>query len=676
MRPANSSAQLLPVAPQRRTKPAAPSLPPVVPVKFVKMAALNTATNLATATDQRIKAEVQGRVESWKALQAYLEEADSVIDPQVEAIRWPTEVKGAHWGTEKGMGTFVKRITEQIKEEAEIDRCLVVCGSSNAIVPTSAGQVRSKDHCADVVLLFPGASTPGKVRSWERVDTVWDALALATDSTLIDERNVDDVLVFGEVKANPDKKVEVRDQAYRRFYRATSTKPIRKWVFAFTLCGSKLRVYIHTPSGIVRSESIDCASESGLASLKRLIVRFLRHDLDTLGAIAYAALFPCEFNMGRLPPQGFPPVPPISRPPSIKLLCRQLVHPAMFGARPSVYRIELDETMSDLCRATQPTFVSDRQPTPLPQHTMRIANPDRDEIQRTQRLDGLVRLSRSTRPDDVRSIAIRKIAFVDIDNFWTVPPPIGRSGDTNFVPRTLQCDVFEDLYRTVLEIESTSAMVDFNIGIVEGLRFLCEHGLLPRQFSDGSLMINRAGQGVLVDLDGMVDLGSASAASELAESAGVLAFLAKGGYPDEGGRQSIVPHAVWHLIEALTNINQFVVCKRPGGPSSSMDMSVEACELWTKWNQEMSQIAIYSKSSHYPNLADATFELMYLPFWADLPSLFEIMSRYCCLRGPAGRTTSVRLREQDLGMRRQWGPGGNCSLDRLSAELKRFKARL
>ncbi|KDE02263.1 hypothetical protein MVLG_07171, partial [Microbotryum lychnidis-dioicae p1A1 Lamole] len=550
------------------------------------------------------------------------------------------------------------------------------CGSSNAIVPTSAEQVRSKDHCADVVLLFPGASTPGKVRSWERVDKVWDALALTTGSTLIDERNVDDVLVFGEVKSNPEKKAEARDQAYRRFYRATSTKPIRKWVFAFTLCGSKLRVYIHTPSGMVRSEPIDCASESGLASLKRLIVRFLRHDLDTLGAIAYAALFPCELNMGRLPPQGFPPVPPISRPPSIKLLCRQLVHPAMFGARPSVYRIELDETTSDLSRATPPTFVSDLQPTPLPQHTMRIAFPDREEIQRAQRLDGLVRVTRSTRPDDVSSIAVRKIAFIDIDNFWTVPPPIGRSGHTNFVPRTLQCDVFEDLYRTVLEIESTSAMVDFNIGIVEGLRFLSKHNLLPRHLSDGNIMLDRAGKGVFVDLDGMVDLGSASASSELAESAGVLAFLAKAGHPDEGGRWAIAPHSMWQLIEGLANVNQFTVCQRPGGPGASMRMSPKACLLWTKFNHGTSQIAIRSKSLHYANFANATFELMYPPFWADLPRLFEIMSRYCCLRGPPGRISSVRLREQDLGMRRQWGPGGNCSLDRLSAELKRLRARL
>ncbi|SCZ98139.1 BZ3500_MvSof-1268-A1-R1_Chr3-3g06602 [Microbotryum saponariae] len=113
---------------------------------------------------------------------------------------------------------------------------------------------------------------------------------------------------------------------------------------------------------------------------------------------------------------------------------------------------------------------------------------------------------------------------------------------------------------------------------------------------------DRLSRSVLVDLDGMVDLGSASAASELAESAVGIRLSSMAGHPDEGGRQVIAPHSVWHLVEGLANINQFVVCKRPGGPTASMSMSLKACSLWTKFNHETSQIAICSKSMHWIGL--------------------------------------------------------------------------
>ncbi|SCZ98140.1 BZ3500_MvSof-1268-A1-R1_Chr3-3g06603 [Microbotryum saponariae] len=58
-------------------------------------------------------------------------------------------------------------------------------------------------------------------------------------------------------------------------------------------------------------------------------------------------------------------------------------------------------------------------------------------------------------------------------------------GHSNFIPRTLQCDPFEHLYRTVSNFDSAMSYPDC---AVRNRRFLFEHGLLPSHFSNGSLM--------------------------------------------------------------------------------------------------------------------------------------------------------------------------------------------
>ncbi|SCZ98146.1 BZ3500_MvSof-1268-A1-R1_Chr3-3g06609 [Microbotryum saponariae] len=86
------------------------------------------------------------------ALHRHVEKADPQRDRRVESIKVPEDHV---WGAENDTTPLV----------STSNRVLVVCGGSNAIVPTSPGQVGSKDHCADVVALFPHANTPKKVEA-------------------------------------------------------------------------------------------------------------------------------------------------------------------------------------------------------------------------------------------------------------------------------------------------------------------------------------------------------------------------------------------------------------------------------------------------------------------------------------------------------------------------------
>ncbi|SCZ98083.1 BZ3500_MvSof-1268-A1-R1_Chr3-3g06562 [Microbotryum saponariae] len=640
------------VARRRETKP---SLPPVVPRKFVKMAAFDQETNKKDPTDARVKKEVHRMVEHFEALQEYLEQVDSALDSKVAAIRWPAN--GGAWGSEAGMALLMEQIAAELSTlQADSDRAVVVCGSSRVAVPTSAGQIPSNDNCPDVVFLFPEASTESKIASWKRVDKVWKRHFQRTGVHLIDHRLLDDVLIFVELKENSAKQVEARDQLFRRFYRATATKPIRQWIFGFTLCGSDLRVYIHTPTGIIRSRRIDCRTESGLGTFKRMLLRFLETNDQAFGAIAYAGSLPVKLDMTRLPPQVFPSIVRSSGSPvpAITLLNRQLVSPAMFGSRPLIYRIELQEAASDFEGGSQASFVDGQRTRPAQPHTMRLAFTCREQTRRGQLLGKIVRANPS---NALRFVPNLKSTLLNEDNYWTVPPSVGRAEKAHkFVPRSLKCDIYDGPYRTVLEVESTSAMVKLHIGVVQGMQFLLGQGLLPRNFSNGSIMLSPDGQGVLTDLDDMICLTDAFAASKRRESSvGGLGFSAERGYPGDDGQTAIVQHSAWHLIESLLNVSQYVVCSRPDGPGGERHMSRDACDLWTEWNDEDSKSAIGSKAKFYDNIHITDYRRMYPVFWAGLPRLYAILDRYCCLRGPVGGNTVEHLRQQDHGMQpAQW----------------------
>ncbi|SGY66057.1 BQ5605_C004g02618 [Microbotryum silenes-dioicae] len=148
-------------------------------------------------------------------------------------------------------GHFDTQVSSQTK--------VLVCCNSQVPVPTSAGQVPSNDNCLDVEI---------------------EATKARTGLKLADLRTLNEVFAFMELKSSRCEWYAAEAQVLRRLYRMTSTHPIRRWVFAATMCGCYLRVYVQTPAGIVHTTPINCASPNGLRILKRTILRILNGDLD------------------------------------------------------------------------------------------------------------------------------------------------------------------------------------------------------------------------------------------------------------------------------------------------------------------------------------------------------------------------------------------------------------
>ncbi|SCZ98147.1 BZ3500_MvSof-1268-A1-R1_Chr3-3g06610 [Microbotryum saponariae] len=93
---------------------------------------------------------------------------------------------------------------------------------------------------------------------------------------------MEDIYIVMELKVNESDQALADAQLYRRYYRMTSTSGIQEWVYGVTLCGSMFRVQVHTPCGIIRTESIDCSTEAGFRSFKRFLLRILRILEDDL----------------------------------------------------------------------------------------------------------------------------------------------------------------------------------------------------------------------------------------------------------------------------------------------------------------------------------------------------------------------------------------------------------
>ncbi|SGY80952.1 BQ5605_C009g05418 [Microbotryum silenes-dioicae] len=102
------------------------------------------------------------------------------------------------------------------------DRDLVARGGSNAIVPTSSGQVGSNDHCADVVPLFPHVNTPKKVEAWKMDNATRKSWEAQHKRRIHDDRLMEDIYIVMELKANELDQALADAQPYRRYYRMTT----------------------------------------------------------------------------------------------------------------------------------------------------------------------------------------------------------------------------------------------------------------------------------------------------------------------------------------------------------------------------------------------------------------------------------------------------------------------
>ncbi|SDA02808.1 BZ3500_MvSof-1268-A1-R1_Chr11-1g03168 [Microbotryum saponariae] len=631
-----------------------------LPRKYARMRAANTTTNRKKPTTERVHGETGGTrmVRDSPALQRYLEEADLQRDRRVEAIEVPDTHK---WGSEADMVPLVKAIMGVASEST--DRAFVVCGRSSDTVPTAQGQVPSDDHCADIVCLYPHATTPETIEEWLRTDLerLIGEKRRRSRVSKPDGRRLDDVVVVGELKESERQANKAEVQLLRRFYRMTSTNPIQEWTMGFTICGIHLRVYVHMAAGIIRSDPIDCSTPAGFRCLKRFMLRILEDDLRSLGTISPASTLPVSILRRDLPPTSHSSnlgIGNVRFNSNLKLVHLHFVHPAMLGSRARVYTAKLRGRHS-------PTS-----------HTAIISLIDEVGASRFKKIFAMVQAARF---DNSYELPQLKHWLLNAAHFRTAPPMIGK-GDAgcNFGPRAVQYVIYDKVYYSLETVTSTLGIVKFLRGALAGAKWLLERGILVRDLSEGSVMVASNGQGVVTRFDHAVLLDDPSAASELEECAGILAFAALGGYPMGSTRTSIVPHEIWHLVEQLAHTAQLIVWTRPGGEQHDQPgLSASAQDLLTQWNLENSVDAIASKIEHYSNLGDHSNVRIYPPAWPQLPQVFAVLSRYCDLGALSQSAEPLEwLNSRYLLTKKRWGKNGDLSLEKALGDLAELQARI
>ncbi|SCZ91884.1 BZ3500_MvSof-1268-A1-R1_Chr5-3g08197 [Microbotryum saponariae] len=199
------------------------------------------ATPAERRTDSRLAHDTKGLVLPSEALKAYIISDDSELDALAVGVQWPA---GQKWGSEDGFKIFVADDLRGVRHAPAMYFCSEP-GSTQLMLRHSDTQVSSQSK---VVVCGKSGKFP----------SVFD---------------------FMELKSTRGEWYAAEAQVLRHLYWMTSTHPIRRWVFAATMCGCYLRVYVHTPAGIIHTTQINCASPNGWRILKRTILRILNGDL-------------------------------------------------------------------------------------------------------------------------------------------------------------------------------------------------------------------------------------------------------------------------------------------------------------------------------------------------------------------------------------------------------------
>ncbi|SGY80991.1 BQ5605_C009g05431 [Microbotryum silenes-dioicae] len=150
----------------------------------------------------------------WR-LHEHVEKADPQRDGQVESIKVP---ENHVWGAEDDTTPLVSRPVREGGGGGGVK-----CDSSGL---ARSGVVCSKDHCADVVDLFPHANTPKTVETWKMDDATRKAWEAQHKRRIHDDRLMEDIHIVMELKVNELDQALADAQLYRRYYRMISTKGI------------------------------------------------------------------------------------------------------------------------------------------------------------------------------------------------------------------------------------------------------------------------------------------------------------------------------------------------------------------------------------------------------------------------------------------------------------------
>ncbi|SCZ98156.1 BZ3500_MvSof-1268-A1-R1_Chr3-3g06619 [Microbotryum saponariae] len=400
--------------------------------------------------------------------------------------------------------------------------------------------------------------------------------------------------------------------------------PIRSHTFGFTLNGSILTLYLHTPSGLFYSSDIECTESNGHLSM--FIMR----------------------------PNGPPlPFPTAVLPPRVPSFARHLAKVPTMGS------IEIEKTV--FCSGE----VLGLQKSASRVRAIRDGPGDNREYAMTV---SFVEEARCNEHDRIRQMIASASPheregltnFVDVhrQDFTLVPHFLKGDLDaeecaekTGLKPRAMEVTFQERCFEPLWAVDSIEALTRAVLGAVKGLRSLYRMRILHRDVSPGNIMIGPDGEGVLIDYDLAIPMDGPVGEAARMERVGTFAFRAR--YILKATSRTLFQP--WHQIESLVYVILFVVFNWPNGGGDLSGMAEDAKQ------------GLIGAPAHRQE-----FLKPYLERWEDLPELVAIIANHCGLgsygftHGEAGETSYLDAR---------WG-SGELSHDQLVADLAKLLEKI
>ncbi|SCZ98114.1 BZ3500_MvSof-1268-A1-R1_Chr3-3g06581 [Microbotryum saponariae] len=429
--------------------------------------------------------------------------------------------------------------------------------------------------------------------------------------------------------------------------------PIRSHTFGFTLDGSILTLYLHTPSGLFYSSDIECNEANG--HLSTFIGRLLSlNDVD-LGKIASPG-----------GPNGPPlPFPTAVLPPRVPSFARHLAKVPTMGS------IEIEKTVFcsgevlGLQKSASRVRAIRDEPGDNREYAMTVSFV---EEARCNEHDQIRQMIASASPHEREGLT----NFVDVHRHDFTLVPHFLKGDLDaeecakkcgLKPRAMEVTFQERCFEPIWAVDSIEALTRAVLGAVKGLRSLYQMRILHRDVSPGNIMIGPDGEGVLIDYDLAVLMDGPFGEAARMERVGTFAFRAR--YLLKASSRT--PLQPWHQIESLVYVILFVIFNRPEGSGDLSGMAEDAEDVWKLWNMDV--WAYLSKEGLIrPPVRRQGLLKPYLEHWEDLPELVALVANHCGLgsygftHGEAGETSYLEAR---------WG-SGELSHDQLVADLEKF----
>ncbi|SCZ98132.1 BZ3500_MvSof-1268-A1-R1_Chr3-3g06595 [Microbotryum saponariae] len=435
--------------------------------------------------------------------------------------------------------------------------------------------------------------------------------------------------------------------------------PIRSHTFGFTLDGSILTLYLHTPSGLFYSSDIECTEANG--HLSTFIERLLSlNDID-LGKIASPG-----------GPDGPPlPFPTAVLPPRVPSFARHLAKVPTMGS------IEIEKTVFcsgevlGLQKSASRVRAIRDEPGDNREYAMTVSFV---EEARCNEHDQIRQMIASASPHEREGLT----NFVDVhrQHFTLVPHFLKGDLDaeecaekTGLKPRAMEVTFQERCFEPIWAVDSIEALTRAVLGAVKGLRSLYRMRILHRDVSPGNIMIGPDGEGVLIDYDLAILMDGPVGEAARMERVGTFAFRAR--YLLKASSRT--PLQPWHQIESLVYVILFVVFNRPGGSGDLSGMPEDAKHVWKLWNQDPSLAFLCKEGLIGAPAHRQEFLKPYLEHWEDLPELVALVANHCGLGLPSAFThgEAAEVSHLEAG----WG-SGELSHDQLVADLENFREKI